>query len=154
MFRNLKPRDASAAILIDMDNQLGLQLRDRRLDIFFPSRWGLFGGALEQSETPLQAVKREINEELSLDFDETRFTQVGSLECTVDGSSIMRHFFCLKMQQSEVESMKLTEGEKVDFFLPDQIFRLKLTPYDEYFLTLNLANILRKVELTDEQIRI
>jgi 8-oxo-dGTP pyrophosphatase MutT (NUDIX family) len=154
LLRNLKPRNASAAVLIDMDNQLGLQLRDSRLDIFFPSRWGLFGGAIEQSETPLQAVKREVNEELSLDIDETRFTQVGSLECTVGDLSIMRYFFCLNIQQSEVVSIKLTEGEKVDFFSPDQISQLKLTPYDEYFLTLNLANIFGKVERTDGQIRI
>jgi hypothetical protein len=33
-----------------------------------PNKWGLFGGKIEDNETPLQAIIREINEELELEL--------------------------------------------------------------------------------------
>ena len=42
-----------------------LQLRDERSDIIAPGCWGLFGGHLEENETPEQAVHRELLEEIN-----------------------------------------------------------------------------------------
>ena len=41
-----------------------LQLRDDDDTIIYPGHWGLFGGHLEAGETPMEAVMRELNEEI------------------------------------------------------------------------------------------
>jgi 8-oxo-dGTP pyrophosphatase MutT (NUDIX family) len=51
------------AILYQSDHLL-LQLRDDLPTILYPGCWAMFGGHLEPGESPLQAVKREIWEEI------------------------------------------------------------------------------------------
>ncbi|MEB3161233.1 MAG: NUDIX hydrolase [Synechocystis sp.] len=57
------PPEVALAILYQGDRFL-LQLRDDIPTILYPGCWALFGGHLEQGESPLQAVKREIWEEI------------------------------------------------------------------------------------------
>jgi 8-oxo-dGTP pyrophosphatase MutT (NUDIX family) len=53
-----------AAILIVGDGY-ALQLRDDLPGLVaYPGHWGLFGGTIHRDETPLAAVRREIEEEL------------------------------------------------------------------------------------------
>lgn len=59
-------RDVSVAILYNNDKFL-LQLRDGNAKIK-PNCWGFFGGGLEKEETHLEAVYREIKEELEYDL--------------------------------------------------------------------------------------
>ena len=64
----LSVNDAVAAIIrVDTDGYL-MQLRDSRPDIWYPGHWGLFGGGLEPGEDPIRALKRELYEELELEF--------------------------------------------------------------------------------------
>ena len=42
-----------------------LQLRDDIDSIIYPGHWGLFGGHLDPGETPVQALMRELQEEIS-----------------------------------------------------------------------------------------
>src|SRR5437764_10520129 len=65
--------DAVAAIiLVESDGYL-MQLRDARLDIWYPDHWGLFGGAIDPGETPLEALQRELEEELELQVTTPEF---------------------------------------------------------------------------------
>src|SRR5438094_242679 len=57
----------SAAAVLTVDDRYVLQLRDNSAAIAFPGHWGLFGGEVKQGETPLEAIRREIHEELTLD---------------------------------------------------------------------------------------
>ena len=45
-----------------------LQLRDDIEGIWFPGMWGGFGGSLEPGESPVQAMQRELEEELGILF--------------------------------------------------------------------------------------
>jgi 8-oxo-dGTP diphosphatase len=58
-------------ILENTHRQIALQLRD---DAPYDEMWGLFGGWLEQTETPEQAIVREIEEELGFTVDASRLS--------------------------------------------------------------------------------
>jgi 8-oxo-dGTP pyrophosphatase MutT (NUDIX family) len=65
--------DAAAAIIRVGDEGYLMQLRDSRPDIWYPGRWNLFGGAVDPGETPIDALRRELQEELELEFDTAEF---------------------------------------------------------------------------------
>lgn len=57
------PIEVAIAIL-PHDGKFLMQLRDNIPTILYPGLWGLFGGHIEQGETPEIAVEREILEEI------------------------------------------------------------------------------------------
>lgn len=56
----------SAHAVLLLDGKYVLQLRDDKPTIAAPGQWSLFGGLIQKGESPLQAIIREINEELSI----------------------------------------------------------------------------------------
>jgi 8-oxo-dGTP diphosphatase len=54
-----------AIAILYREGKFLLQLRDNIPGIIFPGFWGLFGGHLETGETPDQAIKRELEEEIN-----------------------------------------------------------------------------------------
>ncbi|MFM7436712.1 MAG: NUDIX hydrolase [Vulcanococcus sp.] len=53
-----------ALAMLERDGRWLMQLRDDVPDIVGPGCWGLFGGHLEPGETPEQALRRELLEEI------------------------------------------------------------------------------------------
>lgn len=43
-----------------------LQLRDNKNTIATPGQWSLFGGRIDGNETPLETIRREVEEELTI----------------------------------------------------------------------------------------
>ena len=54
-----------AVAMIERQGRWLLQLRDDIEGIVHPGTWGLFGGHLDPGETPEQALRREVEEEIS-----------------------------------------------------------------------------------------
>jgi len=69
---NNSPRVVSLAILYQNQRFL-LQLRDDIPTILYPGHWGLFGGHLEPGETPEEALKREVIEEIGYTISKPQF---------------------------------------------------------------------------------
>lgn len=61
-------------VLFDESGRVGLQLRDGNCPDF-PHQWALFGGKMEDGESPENAIHREMVEELNLDLP--AFTELG-----------------------------------------------------------------------------
>ena len=66
-------KESAAAILLDTDGRLLLQLRDNVPHIQNPGKIGLFGGGREGNESFLDCVEREIHEEIGYDLPAERF---------------------------------------------------------------------------------
>jgi len=61
------------AIISNKDNEVLLQHRDNNAPTN-PNKWGLWGGRIEKDETPLEAVVRELKEELNIDVNKDSLT--------------------------------------------------------------------------------
>jgi 8-oxo-dGTP pyrophosphatase MutT (NUDIX family) len=95
-----------ALAMVEKEGQWLLQLRDDLEWIVAPGCWGLFGGHLEPGESPEDALRRELLEEISW--------QVGAVQHRFTHSNAERilHFFFTTLQDP-VESLCLREGQDV-----------------------------------------
>ena len=62
-----------AVAMLEREGRWLLQLRDDIEGIVHPGTWGLFGGHLDPGETPEQALRRELEEEISWVAGEVRW---------------------------------------------------------------------------------
>jgi 8-oxo-dGTP pyrophosphatase MutT (NUDIX family) len=58
-----------SSVILLYDHKMLLQLRDNKIGIRYPGVYSLFGGKIENDETPLHAMQREIEEELGLHIE-------------------------------------------------------------------------------------
>ena len=95
--------EVAVALLIN-DGKWLLQLRDERPEIIAPGCWGLFGGHLEEKETPEQAVKRELLEEIS--WYPKKIDHCFNYETETHSISVFRGMLNVPLTQ-----LKLREGQ-------------------------------------------
>ena len=77
----LQTGNAVAAILVNQKGHYLLQLRDERPDIWYPGRWGFFGGSVDAGDDKSQALQRELREELELEFAQPGCSRALTLIC-------------------------------------------------------------------------
>ena len=99
-------RDYACAIVIDTLGRLLLQQRDDIPGIAFPGKIGLFGGDLEDDETFLQCVVREVNEEIGCHIPPERFQYLCGQRTTAKGEYFV-------VRGVPVEAVTVTEGSLV-----------------------------------------
>jgi 8-oxo-dGTP diphosphatase len=99
---NEKPASVAVAILTQ-NNRFLMQLRDDKPGILYPGHWGLFGGHLELDETPEEALKREVLEEI-----EYAVTKPVKFGCYAD-SQIVRYVYHAPLVVP-IEQLILHEG--------------------------------------------
>ena len=89
------------------------------------NQWGLFGGHMEGNESPIEAARRELKEELNLDFTQDRFIflEMMTLE-DADEGMVHQHLFSLLLELEE--KIKLGKGEGYGFFTKKAIELLNL----------------------------
>jgi len=63
-----------ASLIVENEKgEILLYLRDNIPTIPFPNHWDLFGGHIEEGETPERALVREVKEELDYDLKNYKF---------------------------------------------------------------------------------
>lgn len=119
------PKIQSAHAILLLDGNYILQLRDNKPTIAAAGQWSLFGGRIEIGETPLQTIKREIYEELSIEPAEYSYLWYTDHYSLFQGTVARIWFFA-----SDVTTVwpghKLREGKAVRAFRFKQLARLDM----------------------------
>lgn len=133
--------DAVAALIVLEDGRYLLQQRDDIPGIWYPGHWGCFGGAVDDGEEPLAALRRELAEELELELGEARYFTRLDFDLTELGMGrYYRIYYVVGMNTEEQTRLVLHEGRAVSAFPGDVVLRdLRVTPYDAFALFLHHA---------------
>ena len=110
---NQKLVEVAIAILHTSDQFL-MQLRDNIPGILYPGHWAFFGGHIDPGETPTEAVKRELWEEIG-------YTPpwVSKFDCYSD-TRVLRHVFHAPLTV-DLNQLVLKEGWDMGLLTPQQI---------------------------------
>jgi len=128
------PRAVVLAILTVGDGY-ALQLRDERPDVASPGYWALFGGAVQDGESTVAAIRREIGEELGLDVE--RWRELWTVRCQVPfwDAEVPHHVYAADVT-SVWERHVLGEGQAAAVFpisaLPEPMEPLVITLLQRY----------------------
>lgn len=110
-----KDRPQCGLLIENSEGKVLLQLRDDRPDIPYPNCWGTFGGQVEIHETPEEAVKREIREELEYEVPHPEY--FGNFP--FDGYDI--YMYRVIDPDVALEKIGVKEGQRGQFFTLEQV---------------------------------
>ena len=97
-------------ILLNSNNEVLLLLRDNKIDIPFPNMWDIPGGKVEEGESPEQALRREMLEEMSIhNLGEIKLFKILTSENITDNIFWKR----INLNLREIE---LNEGQVLGYF--------------------------------------
>jgi 8-oxo-dGTP diphosphatase len=124
-----------AAILYNSDDQILLQQRDNKPDLPFAGYWTLFGGKIEMNETPAEAIKRELIEEIDL---KPQLTHWKTYERIHTPSILIVQYIFIGQITKRAQDITLYEGQSHGLFLHQQLHTLQIgfgfdQLLDEYF---------------------
>ena len=137
----LKPGNAVCAIITYKDKIL-IQQRDYKKNIFFPGHYGLFGGAIEKNETKINALKRELKEEIGIEINKRNIKYLTNiiLDFKIIGyEQYKRTVYLVRLNYNQLKKLKLGEGSKMVWENKKKIyFKNRLIPYDAFAIWLYL----------------
>jgi 8-oxo-dGTP pyrophosphatase MutT (NUDIX family) len=136
----LRPANAAVAILLHEDGRYIMQLRDPKIEIFYPGHWGCFGGAIDPGEDAAAALRRELHEELELEMDAaTRFTQFEFDFSSLAQGKVTRAYYEVRVPDSAFRRFVLHEGQDVKAFHGAELLaNRRVTPYDAFAIWMHL----------------
>jgi 8-oxo-dGTP diphosphatase len=107
-------------LLLNRNNEVLLLLRDDKVDIPFPNMWDIPGGKVEDNETPIEAIRREMMEEMSIkDLGEIQLFKI------ITSENITDYIFWKKLDLNTSE-IDLQEGQRVEYFNLERIRKTRL----------------------------
>ena len=103
-----------ALAMLQRDGRWLMQLRDENPTIVAPGCWGLFGGHLEPGETPEQALRRELLEEISWQPPDLELVMVHPIHRRT--AHVFRGELSVPLEQ-----LQLLEGQDLDLVSPEDL---------------------------------
>jgi 8-oxo-dGTP diphosphatase len=122
-------REGTQIILLNDRREVLMYLRDDKPQIPYPNMWSLMGGMLEDGETPLECIVREIEEEIGIVLDPSEVEHV----CTRDLHFGVEHTFFTRVA-FEIDDVVLTEGQGLRWFSEDDAATTHLAYEDNAML--------------------
>lgn len=103
-------------VLPNVGRRVLMQLRDDIPEIPFPNMWGFFGGTIESGESPYEAGKREIHEEIGLQEDNLLYLGANFVP---EVGHTSHAFFCPLLVP--LSNLKLDEGQDMALLSLEEI---------------------------------
>lgn len=136
----------SSHIIIIYKKKFLLQKRDKYKKIHFPGFWGLFGGKNLKSESSIQGIEREIQEEINIKIKKPRYL----FKLNILGKDLIvpREIqYFIKNVKKLPKSFNLIEGEDYSFFSFKEILKLKINSFDLSAISFYHYNNIKKEKL-------
>lgn len=138
-------KDSVSILLLTNNSKIILQHRDNIGGIEHPGYWGLIGGWIEESESPLSAIRREVAEELySLDGSTIEIKDLKlMLSDYRNDKGWIEYVFTGKLT-NHFEILGIREGQNMsEFPLESSVFLLKIAMHHKsyiknYFIKTNI----------------
>ncbi len=119
-------KSGSGIILINDKDEVLLIHRDNISEIPYPDFWDILGGQTEDGETPEHTIRREIKEELGIDY----LGEIQFYKSYLNNDFIDNIFW--KRMNLNFSEIKLNEGQRIEYFSIEEIRNMKLAfNYDE-----------------------
>jgi 8-oxo-dGTP diphosphatase len=106
-----------------------MQLRDDVPTITFPGYWSLFGGAVENEETLINGIRRELDEELS--FSPLILDLFLSYSYSLINQNIIDREVTVVIaliEDSQIKKLELKEGESFSFMSVAEVQKNTVVP--------------------------
>lgn len=115
------------AILRNQHGQILLQQRDNKPGLLFPNCWTTFGGQIEHGESPDDAMRRELLEEIELAPDMTLWKVFEHTQRSVSDLQVtVEQYVYVGEIDREVSEIMLNEGQALGFFSLEDIDTLPI----------------------------
>lgn len=121
-------RNVSVLILYGADKNILLQHRSKDAERL-PDYWGFFGGGIEAGESPEQALKRELVEELLYNVQHPHLLTVQDFK---HGEDINKKY--VFVEQYKNQPLELNEGQAMKWFPTSETEKLKMVDYDRLII--------------------
>ncbi|MBL7021864.1 NUDIX domain-containing protein [Patescibacteria group bacterium] len=120
-----KTKGAKIFVKNEMLDEYLFILRDDNPDIIEPDTWGLLGGGMKKGENPMEAIKRELKEEIDIEVNNIRQIRSRKITHEVHGRifEIEGYYFIGTTDTYDLSNIKLNEGQRADFFSLEEIMK-------------------------------
>ncbi len=120
-------KNVKVSMILFYDLNGNILLQNRKSISKFGEEFGFFGGSIEGNETPNEALKREIKEELTIDLKEFKLFKNYRQIIKELNMNVERWVFLSSMP--DLKKLKVNEGRPALMKFEDS-FNLKMVPGD------------------------
>ena|SRR3989344_7509797 len=113
-----KIKNTVGIFLVDYNNRFLLHLRDNKSGLFMSGMWAGFGGTIDYGETPEDAIRRELNEEINFIPPKIQYFKLYNLE------NRDVYMFVSRIDIKNPSKLNLYEGVAVKYHSLDEIKQL------------------------------
>lgn len=135
----LATADAAAALILVDGRRYLMQLRDDKPEIFYPGHWGLFGGSINEGESLIEGLRRELREEIEFEFGEASYFTSFDIDFSFCGLGLYkRRYYVVDCAAETLPRLRQHEGQDMRAFTFEEVLRLDhVAPYDSFAIWLH-----------------